>query len=579
MTHRPLVQSLLATIVALVLFLNGTGVIGGGSTAIATPQDGSDTPTTAKFVPKAAPMMVSLRGTSNPLSGLLAGNDPLPSAQTPATQLLRLPQTLLASADIDYQTDIQPWVTGELTFALADPAQDPTPGYLFAVMTRNAKDSQALLDHLWQQQVAAGQPLWFEQYQGISLITTDLPLSDPSRTPIASAPFNSVFQSFKTLATAVFEDRYVLITNGSQVLHRIIDAVQSPEQSLTQFADYQQVVNTLQQSQPWGFAFINLSTLLPPSSQEKLPLARPYRSAALTLSSQRNGILAETVLVADPEQPGPSVEPTVTKSIQALNYIPANSPFVVAGIDLGQWWSQINHDLTANERAKQWVTQLVSQGKHRWGIDFPHAIFPFVEGDYSVAMLPPNPVLDSTKSHPPNSAEWLFVNAVPNTTAESALAQQLQELAQQYQVGVSPFTLDGKSVSAWTRIVDKPQQSAGPTVLSAQVEGAFTTVKDHRIVATSLGALKQSLTAQNQPLAQQQDFQEAIAPFKLPNQGYIYLDWPQMRPLLEQQLPQLKTLEQTAPSLFQRLRSLSISTYGETPQAQRSQIFFQLADS
>ena len=514
--------------------------------------------------------MVSLMGNSGQLPDLLQGETAPPSTQTSINKLIQLPEALLSSADIDYQTDIQPWVADEVTFALAGEDKAQTPGYLFAVVTRNAKDSQALLDHLWQKQAVDGKPLRFEQYKGISLISTDLDPSPISSASQFSTPTLKPFQeSFTRLATAVFDDRYVLITNGSQVLHGIIEMFQSPNQQLTQFSDYQSAVDALQQQESWGFAFVNLSALLPSN--------RPYRSVAVTLGAKREGILAETVLVAAPEQPGPSVAPAVTEPIRALNYVPANSPFVLAGADLGQLWTQLSHDLSVNHRVQNWVTQSLTRWGQPWEANLPEDIFPLVQGEYTVAMLSHQSTSGEIGVGSALEPDWLFVHgASPSGSEPYPLDHSLERLTTQKRVGEIPFILDGQSVSAWTRLVNQPKQSGGSTLLSAEVTGVFTTVEDHKILATSLGALKQALTARNNPLAKQQDFQGAIAPFDQPNQGYLYLDWPRMRALAEQKLPQLRQLEQTAPTLFNRLQSLTVSNYGETPKVQRSQFFFRL---
>ena len=575
MKCRSLVQTLFATTLTLVVFCSGIGYFGSEQPAIAAPPAGSILPSTTKFVPQAAPVMVSLLGRSSlpkPLLGESQGSVPSPAA----AQLLQLPYILLQSADIDYPTDLQPWISDEVTFALTDPDRSPTPRYLFVAVTRDAKNSQELLDHLWQQQVAAGQQLQFEQYKGVSLIATDRSPPPPADQTATSGltPFGT---SFPTLATAIYADRYVLITNGVEGLHQVIDTVQAPELSLNQFADYQLALDTLGLEPFWGFTFVNFATLQHPPPQAAATSPQPYRSAAIALSSPEDELLADTLLVADPAQPVPAVEPTVTEAIQALNYIPPTSPFVLAGVDLNHLWPQISHAIMANPQVKQWVTQSLAQGGKRWGMEPLSALFPLIEGEYAVALLPSPPGSETPSLNAKPKPEWLFVNALPQgNAAGQPLTQKLQSLAQEQQIGISPFQLGAQAVAAWTQVVNQPAQARGSTVLNAAVAGAFATVADHKILATSLDALEQSLVAPKYPLADTEDFQRAIAPFERPNQGYLYLDWPGMRSRLERQLPQLHQLEQTVPELFQRLKTVSISNYGETPQVQHSQILFRL---
>ncbi|PZD70347.1 hypothetical protein C1752_13980 [Acaryochloris thomasi RCC1774] len=503
-------------------------------------------PATARFVPQQSPLLLSVNPKQLPDSGN-------------TTSLLQWPQVLLTNAGVNYARDLKPWVSDELMFALTGPVQQHH--YLFAVTTRGAKESQACIEQIWQQQVSAGQPLSFEQYSDISLISTQFKSPQPLGSEISG------LQPFEGVSTAIVDDRYVLVANSASVLRAAIDSSQS--ESLTNTSDYQQAVTHLKQEQQDGFVYADLSAFSRLSSP-------PYRSLAVQLGQTRQGLLAETVLVADSSRSKALVTPTVTAPIRALDYIPASSPLVASGVNLQQLWTQLSADLKGYDPLDQWVRNTLKQGGQQWSINLPREVFSNVTGEYAVAMLPSSDPFTAAQ----NSflgADWLFVH----DDGGQELTQVLDKAAQKQNIGVIPYSLADHQVSTWAHLVsseaDNPSKVSSSMVLNAEVTGAFSVEADHRILATSLAALKQGLT--EDAIANQKDFQAALATLPTPNQGYLYLDWTVMRPLLERKLPKLRQLETLLNPWSRQLTSVTLTNYGETPTIQRSQMLLRFADS
>lgn len=519
-------------------------------------------PESAHFMPDTTSLMVSLTG--SPLK--MAGDE----SAGASSQLTDLPAALLATGGIDYQKDIRPWVSDEITFALTS-LEKGQPGYLLAVKTRNSRDADAFLERIWQQQATDGQTINFERYAGVDLISADV-----SPNVVTSARLPGLLKPIRYLTTAKLEDRFVLIANRRQVLEQAVDTSKKPTTQLAKRSAYKTAIASLHQKQQSGMAYLDLEKLIPALSGQAATTPPTYRSLGIAFGESRQGLLAETALVANAGRELPAVKATLQEPMAALSYFPGNSPFVVSGANLGTLWSQINQDLQGYPNLKSWVNQtLGTWGKTR-GLNLTSKIFPWVDGDYAWALLPDSlsPVLSAQAN---TEADWLFAYEQTNSDQNKQLANHLNELATEQDLGTSPFELAGRKVYAWTRLVSQEIDNTRGSNLTfkTEVTGAYANIDNQKILASSPEALGLALEAGSDALSNQRSFQDAIAPFDQPNQGFLYLDWPVMKPILKKNLPVISKLESNAQTLLSKLRSVSVSSYGETPEVQHSQWYFR----
>lgn len=520
-------------------------------------------PESAHFIPDTTALMVSLTGNS-PLK--MAGNGSVGAS----SQLTDLPAALLASGGIDYQKDIRPWVSDEITFALTNLDKEQ-PGYLLAVKTRNNRDADAFLERIWQQQATDGQTINFERYAGVNLISADV---SPNLATSASLP--GLLKPVRYLTTAKLDDHFVLIANQRQVLEQAVDTSKKQGTQLAKRAEYKTAIANLTQKQQSGIAYLDLEKLIPAISGQAATTSPTYRSLGIAFGESRQGLLAETALIANGDRDLPAIKTTPQEPMAALSYFPGNSPFVVSGSNLGTLWSQINQDLQGYPNLKSWVNQsLGTWGKTR-GLNLTSKIFPWVDGDYAWALLPDSlsPVLSAQAN---TEADWLFAYEQTNSDKSTQLSNHLNELATEQDLGTSPFELAGRKVYAWTRLVSQEIDSTRGSNLTfkTEVTGAYANIDNQKVLASSPEALGLALDAGSDALINQRSFQDAIAPFDQPNQGFLYLDWPVMKPILKKNLPVISKLESNAQTLLSKLRSVSVSSYGETSEVQHSQWYFR----
>ncbi|NJO11441.1 MAG: DUF3352 domain-containing protein [Leptolyngbyaceae cyanobacterium SL_1_1] len=99
------------------------------------------------------------------------------------------------------------------------------------------------------------------------------------------------------------------------------------------------------------------------------------------------------------------------------------------------------------------------------------------------------------------------------------------------------------------------------------------------MLSTSTEGLQEALAVDDRSILKSADFKAAIAALKSQNDGYLYLDWPQVGPHLMQQSSQLRWLSTSFQPFLKYLKSIIISSYGSDADFQRGGIFIRLMES
>jgi hypothetical protein len=358
------------------------------------------------------------------------------------------------------------------------------------------------------------------------------------------------------------------------VLRDAINNVQAPGLSLSNSKAYQQALQRLPDSQI-GLAFVSLPQLSQwlDGKDSLTETAAPYEDLVVALELDRQGLLAETALLASPGEKLTPAKPALSKPVGALDFIPATSPLTAAGTDLQQFWNELSDSVTVYDRLSALVNQPLAELQTQWGIDLPEEVFSWVKDEYALALLPrvdqPQP-------------DWIFVAKKANGAAEAV--DHLDAIAQQQGLSLGTLTLGDQQTSAWTKLStttnnrsNRNRNRASEAVsLSAEVQGIHTTVGNYEVFATSVEAMNQALQATENPLLSNSEFQRAIAPLADANDGYLYLNWQSVRGLVEQRFPIVKLAELAGKSFFDHVRSLTVSSYGSEANLRRGAVFVRL---
>lgn len=503
-------------------------------------------PTAAIFVPKQAPVMASLLVNPDRLQNLRQVLAKPGERKAARTEFDQFKQGILGSSELDYKRDVQPWLGNEITAAITtldidrDPTNGKEPGYLLALNTKDTQRSREFLQLFWQKRAISGNELVFESYKGTKIIYGKV---QNETTPL-------------TLATGVVGNRYVLFANSPKVLRDAINNVQAEELNLANSLDYQQAIAALNQNRI-GIVFLNVPELAALNAQ-----APPEKdvSVAVSVGLNRKGLIAETAILGASEAASNLKKGTV----EALKYIPATSPISASGRNLDQLWSGISE--VQYGRISQLVNQPISALQTRWNLDLPQDIFKWVKGEYALALVPKSDA---------KTLDWVFVaDKTVDPEAEGAIAH-LDDLAKAQGISTGSINLADQAISVWTKL-----EPANTSKVEAEVTGVHTSIGKYEIFATSIDAMSAVLNAQKNTLANlanSKEFDAAIAPLRKPNNGYLYLDWKTAQPMIESRFPLIRVIELAGQPLFDHLRSLTISNYGNLSGIQRGGIFVQLS--
>lgn len=569
-----------AILAALVLafVVGGCGVSGFSPTnpRVLFGDRGQRSPEASMFVPKQAPVMASLLVNPDELEEFVQQTPAGKNRPQVSRQLTQLKENFLAPTDINYSTDIQPWLGNEITFAMTspdidrDPQNGSQPGYLVAIASKDAQLSREFLQHFWETKPLTGHELVLEDYSGVQLIysnafeTADLiPLSGGIR-PLSG-----------DWASAVVGDRFVLFANHPKVLREAINNVQATELNLQSYPPYQDAIAPIKTNQI-GLTFINMPQLLGwlsdrpvfPTEEldEVLDLDNPkiYEHLAIALGVKKQGLVAQ--VAGNLINPAETTEVSpLQKPVTALKYIPDSVDILLAGSDLQQLWKNLEPTLSAEGVISALFNPPLANLQQKINLNLPEDIFNWVTGEYTLGIIGANT----------EKPDWIFVAEKAEMTEEGIANLEAKARVQGFTTG--SVTFENQPLAAWTKLTAAKVEAGGTLNLTAQVEGLHTAVGNYEIFASSINTMQAALNAANsQSIMQQETFSQAIAALISPNYGYFYLDWPNAKTMLDREFPILQLLEIAGSSIFENLGSLTFSAYEPESGYQRGNILLKI---
>ncbi len=551
----------------------------------------SANPTTSLFVAQDAPISLSL--TVNPDRLLSVSPSPLNFGKSKTQdELENLRDSLLGLGELDYKTNILPWLGDELTLAVTSRDVDRTladgrqPGYLLALKTNDAIASRAFLHEFWRVRSAVTQQT--ETYQGSEITYGQVKNGQVKNGQVKNGQVKkgqvkngqvkngqvknsqvkkSVVQLSDvpfTLASAIVGNQYVLFANSPKVLKNAINNVQVPSLNLQGNDQYQRALEAID-SKHLGILYINLPEFTALTGDDsivrslvQLPKVSPitYRTMAMGLRGNRSGLILDTVLVPDDQLSSASDRQTVqtkaeTKAIQTksrtldiLEVLPDRSMAVAVGNDLAELWPTLSNTVRGYPALETLQTKALQRLSSQLQLNLIQDVFQWVKGDYgfSIAPIKPN-----------QPTQWVFAVKREGQEIEQGIAK-LDKIARDRGLTIGSVKLGDQTVQAWTQL-----SSSQNTQLTASTIAAHTTIGNYEVFSTSLKMLENLANKSEKTLNQSLDWTLATREIDNPNQGYAYIEWNDVQPLLEKQIPGLRLIELLAQPIVTHLKSLTIS--------------------
>ncbi|KST66494.1 DUF3352 domain-containing protein [Mastigocoleus testarum] len=528
-------------------------------------------PISAIFVSKQAPVMLSI----------LLSKEGLQSVKR-NREFSIIEENLFTNTDINFKKDVEPWLGDEITLAVMTADLDrevengKQPGYLMVLTTKEPEKSREFVEILFSKRVLAGTTLKVKRYQGVKLIYDQLQTDSfyPTGDPNQSKQTNSQSEIKSNLAAALVGDRFVLFSNTPKILRQAINNVQAPNVNLVSSKKYHQALNKLSDEKA-AIAFLNLSQIANWQDLELKNLV--YDSQIISLNFNSQQLIAETSLLANKETSA-TLSP-LSQPVAALKYIPKGAGLAISGTDLSnlsntnvaQFWQQTRVAFSPSpENRISRLVQPLENLTNNWGLNLSKDIFSWVTGEFAYCLLP-----SQEKIEP----DWIFVAEKSPSTSEGIA--RLDEIARTNNLSINPFLLGEQKIYAWTQLTANTElSSAGAKAqnfaIETKVRGVHTTVDNYEIFASSVETINQALAGKESSLINNKSFKDSIAQIPESNQGYLYIDWSKSREILEYQLPILRLAEIVGKPFFQKLHSLTISSYGENSDTLQSKVILQM---
>lgn len=241
-------------------------------------------PQAVRFLPKQAPVMVSLLTNPEKLYAWRIVSLPWESRKRDRIDWQRWTNSLFSKIGFDYQKNLKPWLDDEITFAITDLDLDRNPrngfqsGYLIVAQTKNTQRAQASIDKFYQGQ----ENIAVESYKSVQIRSH---LS--TRNQNGSMPWSS----------AVVGD-FVLFANQPQILKTAINQAQAINLNLANAEYYQEALRNI--SKPHvAIAYIDVvstSAWL----DKSLIQSSPKDIVSASFSINASGLTADTVLTKNP---------------------------------------------------------------------------------------------------------------------------------------------------------------------------------------------------------------------------------------------------------------------------------------
>ncbi len=413
-------------------------------------------------------------------------------------QLQDFNQQILTQSNIDYQTDIKPWVGSVMLAVLpsspikptqATPQTAPEPNVLMVVGIKDKVSALNFANKLKAEKNVKTQEITYKGQK----ITETTGNGEPSYSAVLNdhlvlAPAQKAVE--QAIDTFKGEPSFASIEGIDSALSRGVD-VKNPLAQIY-LPDYARMVQQLIAANP-------NAAQLPPQTLAQL---QQVKSVVAGVGVDDAGLRLKGIAKLDPQAIKADYK---SASGEIIGQFPAQTLALVTGTGISSIWSAFTEQTKTNPQLQQGIESLRQQLR-TVNIDLDKDIFGWMDGEFGFAAIESNQGLLAAVGF----GGALLIDTSNRTTAEATL-NKLDNFARSNFVTVAPRNIAGKTVTEW----QVPLQGA---LLS---HGWL----DQDTVFLALGSVADAIaTPPSQPLANSDTFKAVTSSLQQPNGGYFYLD-------------------------------------------------------
>jgi len=412
--------------------------------------------------------------------------------------LVELRDRFLSANGYNYQQDIQPWVGKEITLAVVPPQANPsTPtGAQQAIVAVLPIAKLDIAQQIFAQPKSLPQGKWNERtYKGVEIKETQ-----------------GTKQSY---SLAVLDRRFLVVSDNPQATERAIDTFKSGN-SLTKLAGYGESLSKIAASDRFAQVYVNVpaaATVVnnPKRSLSPQALAKLQQNQGLaaTINLETEGVNFKSISWLKQNSDRAYVVQNNAGKMQSR--LPAETLMMLSGGNLQQLWQDYIKGANANPIAPFPPENLRSGVKSLTGLDLDEDLLSWMNGEFSLAVIPATAKTDSTPSDFALSLAFL-VQASDADKARKAIQELDRVVSDRYQFKIQQAQVAGKPVVNWV----------APYGTVTATHGWL----DNNVAFFALGApvADKIITQSPANLASTEQFQKTVPSELNPNNGQFFLN-------------------------------------------------------
>jgi hypothetical protein len=276
---------------------------------------------------------------------------------------------IVQSSDIDFDTDIKPWLGREAAIVVPDASlsSNGEPHILLAVASKNINRTDTCLEKIRSSMENQNYRFDETSYDGEKVVTAS--------------------QDGNTALVYAYANNYLLVSNSEDLVDQAIAKAKNHGQgSLAQSSSYKTMMAKLPRSRA-GAIFIQLQSLSGNQYYDQLNQIEQYKSVAMALLFNKQGVRLDSLAELVPGASAAGGSASVALGSPAL--APANTLVFLGGTNWASALKSLLGELRSNPGMSEYSNGL-NEIESESGIDLSNDLLAWMQGEIALVAMPDN---------------------------------------------------------------------------------------------------------------------------------------------------------------------------------------------